>query len=205
MKNNAIRILAFVVLISCNGQKKENPNILKEKKVMKKFDIEEFKKKTNLNDSNKQYEYIKNDSVFKLMENKNTFYEESKKVNEKIKNVANYDKQDFHIINSAKYFYRIPIGKSQFYNEEGQVVNEIDNDLHYPFSIYDLIDKIKTTHNIDLNTSTKARGVDRLFDETFNKYIYSVNYKNENEPTKYIIVDAQTGEILKEGILTIIM
>ncbi|MGC4042037.1 MAG: hypothetical protein QM710_14930 [Flavobacterium sp.] len=201
--NKIIPIIAFLFLASCMQKKKENPNIQNEKRTMKKFDIEEFKAKTNLQDDGKRYEYVKNDSVFKLMENKNSFYEESKKVDEKIKSVANYDKEDFHIINSAKYFYRIPIGKTLFYNKEGQIINEIDNDADYAFSVYDLINKVKTTHNIDLNTSPQTKGVDRLFDETFNRYIYSVNYQKENEPVKYIIIDAQTGEILKEGILTI--
>ncbi len=171
---------------------------------MKKFDMEKFQERTKSDGNSKEYEYVKSDTIFKLMENKNSFYEESKKVNEKIKNVANYDKDDLHLKSTATYFYQIPIGKTLIYNEDGQIVSEINNDENYPFSVYDLTGKIKTAYGIDLNTSSKVRRVDRLFDDSFNRFIYVVNYQNEQEPVKYIVLDAQNGEILKEGIVTIV-
>lgn len=206
MKNKAILIIVFALLVGCNGEKKNNNTTIRNKENgMKKFDIEEFIQKTQGQGDNKQCEFSKNDSVFKLMETPESFYEESQKNNEKFRSVASYDKQDLHIVSSTQYFYKIPIGKTKFYNEEGQVVSEKNNDEHYPFSVNALINKVKLSHGIDLNTSSKVRGVKRKFDGTFGKYVYIVNYQNGDEPIKYIVVDAQDGEILQEGIVTVVM
>jgi hypothetical protein len=207
-----ILILVVLFITSCN-RKEEKKSLFSEKISAQKFDLKAFEKKAKIKRAIKdgrlinvrESELIKNDSIFKWEEEENTFYEEKIKDGEKFKKISNYNKTTLFALNNSTLFCNIAIGITKIYSDKGQIVKEINNDENYPFSIYDLIIKIKKSHNIDLNKGLEVRGVNRYFDTSFNKFIYSINYKDNLNPAKYIIVDAKNGKILKEGLLTIVI
>lgn len=206
-------LLALLFLYGCNRQQ-ENTIPINEKVTSKKFNLDSFKKKAKLKkiirDAKFVYigecEFIENDSIYKWEEQEKVFYEEVKNINGKFKRVSNYNKETLLISSGATFFYRIPIGITRLYNQKGQLIKEINNDENYPFSIFELIIKLRATHNINLDGGQQVGGVDRYFEKSFNRYIYSINYKNAiDNQLKYIVVDAKNGKILKEGILTLII
>lgn len=205
MKSKII-ILFYIFLISCNGQKKYDAKPINEKIIIKKLDNASLNKILKINKKYQNIIFTNKDTIVELVDNDDYFLESKSKKGESIFNRIAYDKKSHLMIASGAVFIKIKIGIHRKYNEKGQIISEINYDDNYPFSIYELIEKIKLTHKIDLNDTSKIRAVEREFDESFNKFIYAIRYKNnENEPLKYIVVDAKTGVILKEGIVKIIV
>lgn len=204
MKNKITAIICFI-LLGCNRNVNESQtkdNLI----IMKKFDIENFKKNTKSGKTEKQCEFIIGDSIFKCRELENSFYEEAKKKNENLKLVSNYYKTTKTLKNSGSSFYSIVFGVSKFYNEQGELIDEINYDENFSFSVYDLINKIKDVYDIDLKNTTKIANVIRGFDKSNNKFYYNILFKKsegQEENTKFITVDGQTGEIIDEGNLSV--
>ncbi|UFH35081.1 hypothetical protein [Flavobacterium acetivorans] len=198
MKNKAIMIISCIFLMGCNTYKKQIKPI-NNKIIMKKFDLESFKKN---NKGKKEYEIVKGDSIFKRSDENDCFYEEAKKMNGKFKTISNYYKETLMIKNSGNYFDQMPYGVAKFYNEKGEITKEINYDENYPFSVYDLIARIKTTHQMDLNDEKNNISVSREIDRETGKHIYVIFYDKTDNGSycyKYINVDGVTGQILSEG------
>jgi hypothetical protein len=197
-------IVVSVLLISCNGQKKEAIKPINNTIVIKELDSVYLNKIKELGKKDQKIQLIENDTVVELSDNGDTYFESRRKNNENFEDRFSYNKITHLLVATGTVFYDLPIGIHKIYNEKGELVREINYDENFSFSIYDLIEKIKITHQIDLNNSTKIKKISRIFDEALNKYAYTILYKDdENEKMKVLVVDGQTGEILNDSILII--
>lgn len=205
MKNQQFKILPLIVycllLMGCNGQKKENDsqpigNVI----VIKKLDSSYLDTIKAISRKDQKIQLIEKDSVVELTDQGDTYLERRRKNNESIYNYFVYDKKNHLMTISGTSFYDIPIGIFRRYNEYGETVEEVNRDKNYAFSVYDLIEKIKVTHQIDLNTTAKITDIEKAFDNSANKYFYMIRYKDEKGTTKFISIDGQTGKILAEGV-----
>ncbi len=197
MKKSIYLLIIILGLLSCKDRKTIHSEKLTAK-YLEKFDSKRF----NKNKKDSTYEYLLNDTIVKLYEEKNYYKKVLIADNNSFKHEFFYSKTTNSLVNELCHFYGMPIGVWKIYDENGALKNLKNYDEGFDFTVKDLISMFKKELQIDLinDNNYESLVIERSSYKRFyfiNNYYYSVQIVTMNG-TRKIKIDGKTGEILND-------
>ncbi|MES2573601.1 MAG: hypothetical protein V4572_01540 [Bacteroidota bacterium] len=184
-------IIVFLLCISCNNNTTDIEKL--NTKTTEEFDLKRF----HDNKTNNVYEYVVNDTIVKLYEEKECYKKEVSIYNGSFKYTFVYNKTTNSLVNESGYFYGLPIGVWRNYDENGNLIKSENYDEGFDFTVKDLIVMLKKELQIDLiNNEYQSLFVNRDLEKRFYfidsyYYLIQIDYRT-------IKVDGKTGVIISD-------
>ena len=113
-----------------------------------------------------------------------------------IKYVFAYNDETKSLMAQRIYFYSIDTGVWKEYDTNGNVIKEEDMDAYYKITINDFVNLMKEQYKIDLFSNNYVWTIDRYKDKLRPRPIYVVTVGPSRFYSRWIIIDADTGENL---------
>jgi len=208
-----ILIWFLLIIVNCNGQQKvekkeeqksNHPTSnypLKLKIKMKKLDIYEFNLSRKVI-GEEGTELIKDDTVFQFIKEKGIIKRESFKRNENLKTIEIFEDKSFMLVFEVTSFFNFPINVSNRYDSMGNRIEEINYEKDYKVSIDDIITLAKSKFKVDISKKIPGLYVTRGKDDVLNRHVYTIFLPVESRTGRYIIIDAESKEIISDKIVT---
>lgn len=95
-------------------------------------------------------------------------------------------------------FYNLAVGFSYKYDEKGNLVKKNDTDQPYKFTVQDLINLFKKKYRMDLSVKVDGMHIERQYIKVKKRYEYSIRFFTTEGRPRYIDIDGETGEILRD-------
>jgi len=168
-------------------------NRYKEIGIMKKFDVETFKK----NQIRNHYQVETEEAIILQWEEQYCFYEQIEYKKNPFGETFVYYIDTYTMCASGQRCYTFPVGISYEYDHEGNVTKETDWDKPFKFSLDDLRKKIMREYKVDIF----IHDFERIFVTRSPNPIphYDVKVPHADYPQgKWMTVDGTTGETISE-------
>jgi hypothetical protein len=193
-----ILMITAIISLGCNAQSK---SALKTKTAnLKKLDMEKYV----AGGVNKGIHRLAlNDTIYQLISDETTYKEIIHKKGDLIRKELIYDKPQKFLFIEHAYFSGCRIGISHYYDEEGNQIGEFDNDVNFRLSANEIVKKLEDKLGVKFDYNHPDRwNITRAYDPKFksSKYFTVVYVDQYKKQYRYIEIDGNTGEIIKDTI-----
>jgi hypothetical protein len=144
----------------------------------------------------------KGDKTVEILEGINVIQVSEYDSHTHIKYVFAYNKETKSLMAQRTYFYSIDTGVWKEYDTNGNVIKEEDMDAYYKITINDFVNLMKEQYKIDLFSNNYVWSIDRYKDKLRPRPIYVVIEGPSRFYSRYITIDANTGETLFDKCLS---